>query len=155
MSTILVVADMRLSACFDSPVGNDANSTSIGGRFAGSHFAITISPTSPIPGNFSASFTPAPLPPAPYTTLNRAFGAHTIWFAQAVAPNGVVLAFEPQRLVYQTLCANIAVNSLKNVVCHQVAVGDEEGELTVPVLDPMSPGNFGGLEIQGHETGEP
>src|SRR5687768_6606900 len=28
-------------------------------------------------------------------------GAHTVWFAKAVGPGGVVLAFEPQRLVFQ------------------------------------------------------
>ncbi len=81
-------------------------------------------------------------------------GAHTIWFAQACAPSGVVLAFEPQRIVYQTLCANVALNSIRNVVCHQVAVSDEEGELTIPVLDPMQPENFGGLELERPDDGD-
>src|SRR5579863_5570557 len=42
-------------------------------------------------------------------------GAHTLFFARATWPGGLVLAFEPQRLVYQTLCANLALNSIKNV----------------------------------------
>src|SRR2546421_9260159 len=35
-------------------------------------------------------------------------GAHTLWFAQRTLPDGIVIAFEPQRLVFQTLCANMA-----------------------------------------------
>ena len=42
-------------------------------------------------------------------------GAHTVVLAQAVAPGGGVLAFEPQRLIFQTLCANLAINSIPNV----------------------------------------
>src|SRR5262245_30640720 len=33
-------------------------------------------------------------------------GAHTLFFAKAVAPNGWVLAFEPLRVVFGYLCAN-------------------------------------------------
>src|SRR3954465_1933985 len=39
-------------------------------------------------------------------------GTHTVARAQMVAPNGVVYAFEPQRIVFQTLAANVALNSL-------------------------------------------
>src|SRR3954467_11045049 len=39
-------------------------------------------------------------------------GAHTLFFAQSTAPLGGVIAFEPQRLVFQTLCANMAINSI-------------------------------------------
>ena len=39
-------------------------------------------------------------------------GAHTVGMARTVGPTGRVLAFEPQRLVFQTLCANVALNSL-------------------------------------------
>lgn len=42
-------------------------------------------------------------------------GAHTVWLAQAVGPTGVVMAFEPQRIVHQTLCANLALNNIFNV----------------------------------------
>jgi FkbM family methyltransferase len=82
-------------------------------------------------------------------------GTHSVWFAQAVAPAGAVISFEPQRLVYQTLCANIALNSLKNVVCHQVAVGAEPGEISVPIPDPSVPQNFGGIALGASAQGEP
>lgn len=81
-------------------------------------------------------------------------GAHTLWLARAVGPTGAVIAFEPQRLVFQTLCANVALNSLTNVHCLQRALGPERGAITVPTLDPTRPQNFGGLSIEGHQTGE-
>lgn len=81
-------------------------------------------------------------------------GAHTVPFAQAVGTNGTVHAMEPQRIVFQTLCANVALNSLTNVHCHQVAAGSEAGEIIVPPLDYSKPNNFGGLELGGHQKGE-
>src|SRR4051812_46112945 len=61
-------------------------------------------------------------------------GAHTVGIAKRVGPTGYVLAFEPQRLVFQNLCANIALNSLTNVGCHWAAVGTTQGFVTVPEL---------------------
>ena len=62
-----------------------------------------------------------------------------------------MIAFEPQRLVFQLLCANVALNSLANVICLQQAIAKEPGFINVPLLDPTMPGNFGGLSIEGHE----
>ena len=42
-------------------------------------------------------------------------GAHTVELARLVGPEGEVHAFEPQRIVFQTLCANLALNQLTNV----------------------------------------
>ena len=39
-------------------------------------------------------------------------GPHTVFLAQHVGPQGLVLAFEPQRILFQTLCANLALNSI-------------------------------------------
>src|SRR5579862_896137 len=47
-------------------------------------------------------------------------GSHTVFFAKAVGREGTVQAFEPQRLIFQTLCANIALNNLENVKTYQV-----------------------------------
>ncbi len=76
-------------------------------------------------------------------------GAHTVWLAQAVGPTGMVLAFEPQRIVYQTLCANLALNSITNVRCVHAAVGKAAGQIVVPHLDYTRTNNFGGVEL-GH-----
>jgi FkbM family methyltransferase len=82
------------------------------------------------------------------------FGAHTLYFSKAVGPQGAVLAFEPQRLIFQTLCANIALNNITNTVCYWNALSDKPGVVTVPVLDPRRPRNFGGVEVDGHRRGD-
>ena len=81
-------------------------------------------------------------------------GAHTVFLAQAVGPSGRVLAFEPQRVIYQVLCANLALNSVPNVHAWHAAVGSAPGEIVVPVLDYRQEHNFGGLSIEGHQFGE-
>ena len=74
-------------------------------------------------------------------------GVHTLGLARAVGPAGRVLAFEPQRLVFQTLCANVALNSLDNVDCRWAALGTQDGMITVPELDPRASLNFGGVSL--------
>jgi FkbM family methyltransferase len=76
-------------------------------------------------------------------------GAHTVFFSRQVGPAGRVLAFEPQRVVFQTLCANIALASALNVSCNHNAVGPERGQINVPVLDYARENNFGGLSLGG------
>src|SRR5215212_2332088 len=83
-------------------------------------------------------------------------GTHTLALARAVAPNGVVYAFEPQRIVFQTLAANVALNSLTNVVCQQRALGEAPSIARVPPLDYTVANNFGGVELGGTDgSGEP
>ncbi|MDZ4782965.1 MAG: FkbM family methyltransferase [Planctomycetia bacterium] len=80
-------------------------------------------------------------------------GAHTVFLAQHVGPRGSVFAFEPQRVVFQTLCANVALNQLTNVDCRQAAVGATAGEIIVPEIDYRRYANFGGLSLDGWEQG--
>ena len=82
-------------------------------------------------------------------------GAHTVLLARQVGPAGRVIAFEPQRVVFQTLCANVALNSLTNVDCQQQAVGEQAGTLLVPPLNYTQQNNFGGLALGGFADGEP
>lgn len=83
-------------------------------------------------------------------------GAHTVGLAKCVGEQGRVFAFEPQRLIFQTLCANVALNSLTNVECYWAALGAEKGVITVPELNPSQQNNFGGLSLldaqQGHQV---
>ncbi len=74
-------------------------------------------------------------------------GAHTVVFSRAAGESGHIYAFEPQRLVFQTLCANVAINSLTNVYCYQAALGSTPATIRVPAMDPREPRNFGGVEI--------
>jgi FkbM family methyltransferase len=83
-------------------------------------------------------------------------GTHTLWFANRVGSKdeGRVLAFEPQRLVYQTLCANMALNSVVCVDCKHMGVGSAQKIVKVPILDPDVENNFGGLSIKEQDQGE-
>jgi FkbM family methyltransferase len=81
-------------------------------------------------------------------------GAHTVELSRRVGPTGMVHAFEPQRIVFQTLCANLALNACANVFAHQAAVGAVPGEILVPILAPDRPTNFGGLSLRGATEGE-
>lgn len=81
-------------------------------------------------------------------------GAHTLFFARHVGPSGAVLAFEPQRVVFQTLCANMALNSVTNVDCRQQAVGRAAGETVVPEIDYRREWNFGGVAMGQDQPGE-
>ena len=82
-------------------------------------------------------------------------GIHTAIMARLAGSNGAVLAFEPQRLSFQVLCANVALNSLTNVYARNVVVGLEGGRINVPTLDPTRRINFGAFSVKGHARGEP
>jgi FkbM family methyltransferase len=76
-------------------------------------------------------------------------GAHTIPMAQIVGPNGLVYAFEPQRIVFQILCGNIALNELGNVEALQKGAGRSSDRTRIPALDYGARNNYGGLSIGG------
>ena len=80
-------------------------------------------------------------------------GAHTVALARAVGPRGAVIAFEPQRVLYQMLCANLALNEIRNVHAINAGVGAERGRARVPAIDYAAEGNFGGVTL-GAERGE-
>jgi FkbM family methyltransferase len=82
-------------------------------------------------------------------------GVHTIDLSRLAGPSGVVHAFEPQRLVFQVLCANMALNSCTNVFTHRAAVGAAGDTIMVPSLDPGERHNYGGLSLLGSQQGEP
>ena len=78
-------------------------------------------------------------------------GTHTLAFASAVGEAGSVLAFEPQRLAFQMLCGNLAINCMINVRCLQKAAGARNGRARIPALSPYEPSNFGAVAI-GEES---
>jgi len=84
-------------------------------------------------------------------------GTHTISLAKAAGPAGRVVAVEPQRIIHQYLCANIALNTLANVEAHLAGCGAEPGEMTVPPVDYFARRgqNFGGLSLATAGPGEP
>lgn len=81
-------------------------------------------------------------------------GAHTVNLSKLVG-KGAVFAFEPQRMVFQNLCANIALNSISNVYTFQEAVSDENGTIIIPETDVTKTNNFGGINIENTKRGTP
>jgi len=80
-------------------------------------------------------------------------GTHTVALSKLAGASGQVHAFEPQRLVFQTLCANLALNQCANVHARQAGIGRERGRLVVPALDPRVAANFGGV-VLGRSEGD-
>ena len=81
-------------------------------------------------------------------------GAHTVALSRLVGPTGTVVAFEPQRLTFQTLCANLALNSCANVHAFQAGLGSVTAEIVAMQLAPDKPQNFGGIPIIADGRGE-
>ena len=79
-------------------------------------------------------------------------GAHTLYLSKLVG-NGYVFAFEPQRLVFQNLCANLALNSISNVFAYQEAVSNENGTIIIPECNFKENNNFGGINIENTKNG--
>jgi FkbM family methyltransferase len=80
-------------------------------------------------------------------------GAHTIFVAKAAGLQGKVLAFEPQRLVFQCLCANLALNHLTNTFPYAIALGDRAGllsgiDLAQSLNRPVGGGNYSPEPVQ-------
>jgi FkbM family methyltransferase len=65
-----------------------------------------------------------------------------------------IYAFEPQRLVFQMLCANLVLNGITNVVARPQALGASYGHILVPDLDPEASQSFGSLELGQCREGE-
>ena len=81
-------------------------------------------------------------------------GAHTVFFAKAVGPGGRVLAIEPQRILYQILCANLALNVVGNTFVQQAGLGSAPGTIQVPPINYGGNFNFGGVSLGAFQGGE-
>lgn len=76
-------------------------------------------------------------------------GAFTVPIAKYIAPqNGVLTAFEPQRVVYYQLCGNIFLNRLDNCYAHNFALGADDMEIDIPELDFNHAANVGGFSLK-------
>jgi FkbM family methyltransferase len=67
-------------------------------------------------------------------------GLYTLLASKRVGPNGQVFAFEPSPRERKALQRNVGLNRCKNVIIEGLALGNEEGEGRLYV-------------VQGHETG--
>lgn len=73
-------------------------------------------------------------------------GTHTLTLAQAVGPEGQVLAFEPQPKLFRELFLNMAMNGLHNISFYWAGAGDREGSIE---LGPLNATNEGGSGLGG------
>jgi FkbM family methyltransferase len=81
-------------------------------------------------------------------------GTHTLQFAKSVQPNGLVYAFEPQRIAFEFLCANIVLNNYLNIFPMMAGVSDNCGEITVPIVNPNTRANSGSINIESYSNGD-
>ncbi len=63
-------------------------------------------------------------------------------------------AFEPQRLMFQLLCANLALNGLVNVRAFEQALGESDGQCLVPRRPLSGAHNTGGCTLRGVTEGD-
>ncbi len=74
-------------------------------------------------------------------------GSHTLAFAKAVGDSGEVVALEPQRIPFQMLSGNVALNGLCNVRVLQQGAGDRSGRAMVPLVSGKDPHNWGAVSL--------
>lgn len=76
-------------------------------------------------------------------------GAHTLHLSRLAGNAGQVHVFEPQRRIFQILCANLALNSVSNVHPRQEGLGSVNGTMWVSAPDAGAVANFGGVALSG------
>jgi FkbM family methyltransferase len=76
-------------------------------------------------------------------TVPLAKKAHGVW------------AFEPQRLSFQMLCANLALNDLENVIARPQAVGAKAASLRLKQVTWNRTVNSGNSELKADGSGDP
>lgn len=86
-------------------------------------------------------------PDAKIVEVGANIGAHTVPLAKLV-PDGHVIAFEPQRLCFQMLCANAINNDCINITPYNMAVGNAAGSTRMADIDPGKLFNFGGIGVE-------
>jgi len=74
-------------------------------------------------------------------------GTHTLAMAKTFGDKISIRTFEAQRQVFYMLCGTIAINGLRNVSCHNLAISGYSGfmDINLPSYDVYQ--NFGGFEL--------
>lgn len=76
------------------------------------------------------------------------FGSFALAFSKVVGERGKVHAFEAQRIIFNMLVGSVALNSVMNVFCYNMAVGDKEGRIEIPQFDYKGPQmSYGSVEF--------
>ena len=64
-----------------------------------------------------------------------------------LCPTAKVYCFEPQRLVFQMLCGNLAINNLENCYAYPIALGDQDEWIEIDEPEYNQQGSFGSFSI--------
>jgi len=75
-------------------------------------------------------------------------GVHTVEWAKHMYGWGSIEGFEAQERIFYALAGNVAINNCMNATVHYAAIGAENGQMKVPVADPLIPASFGSLELK-------
>lgn len=81
-------------------------------------------------------------------------GVHSLTIAKALGSSGILYCYEPQRIVFQTLNANLALNSITNTITYHSALGNSNTPLVIPELTYHDNNNFGGVSLSEKNKGE-
>lgn len=73
-------------------------------------------------------------------------GTYSSWIAK-FRPDAIVYAFEPQRLIYQMFCGNMAINNFNNVFAYNMGVSNLSSTMTMEELDYTTVNNFGAYSL--------
>ena len=74
-------------------------------------------------------------------------GTHTVSLARIVGPEGSVLAFEPQPLIFQILAANVLINGATNTELVLGACSDVSGAVSLAGIDYTQDGRYSALSL--------
>lgn len=82
-------------------------------------------------------------------------GTQAVAIAKKI-PQGKLFCFEPQRMIFQTLCCNLHLNRLSNVFAYQMGVGDSSGSIEIQSSNYDTPWNYGSFSLnKGFSTENP
>lgn len=73
-------------------------------------------------------------------------GMHSVPLSRFV-PDGRVFCFEPQRVLFQVLCANSAINNRTNIHTYHAAVGGTGSVIEIETSDYEEPWNYGAFSV--------
>lgn len=74
--------------------------------------------------------------------VGSAVGLYTVFLAQAVGEQGQVVAFEPQRDVYERLRENVKLNRLRNVQAFRLALGEKDSSAILQTAEVAGGGRI-------------
>ncbi|QIW15057.1 hypothetical protein A4G20_01070 [Pasteurellaceae bacterium RH1A] len=73
-------------------------------------------------------------------------GMHAVPLAKFVS-KGKLICFEPQRIIFQQLCCNLALNNLTNVETYRMGVGDKRESILIEDCDYSQSWNYGSFSL--------